>query len=169
MVPAMKKTILGLALSLAAICVLSTDAFAGEKYVGTISPGALNITGTYDAGNLQSDGGCPTDGGPCYPPAVELAYTAPVGPGSLIALQTLGTACYCLNQIDANQVTNCSSSNCVTISPAELRKTSCPPFTNVKIAATLSDGGTAYGNTNLCTIYVTGDAGVRVFTRQGNE
>lgn len=162
----MKKTALGLILSLVAIAGLS---FAGERYQGTITPNALNVTGTYDAGNLLSDGGCPTDGGTCYQPAVVLANVAPVGPSSLIALQSAQSACYCLNQIDANQVTNCLSTNCVTIAANELHKTSCPPSTNVKIAATLPDGGTIYGNTNACTIYVLGDAGVKVFSRQGNE
>jgi len=147
----MKKTALGLILSLVAIAGLS---FAGERYQGTITPGTLNVTGTYDAG---------------APGGVIFANSAPVGPSSLIALQTAGSACYCLNQIDANQVTNCSSTNCVTIVANDLHKTSCPPQTSVKIAATLPDGGTLYGNTNLCTIYVLGDAGVKVFTRQGNE
>lgn len=148
------KNTLAILLTLASIAILSTDARAGEKYVGTVQPGALNITGTYDAG---------------APGGVALSNAAPVGPGALIALQTSGSVCYCLNQVDSNQVTNCSSTNCVTIVANDLHSTSCPTNSTVKIPATLPDAGTIYVNTNLCTIYVTGDAGVKVFTRQGNE
>lgn len=148
------RNAIALTLAVVACVVLSVDASAAERYVGTIPANSLNITGTYDAG---------------APNGVVQANTASVGPGSLIVLQPTVGACYCINQTDANQVTNCGPTNCIELGLHEYHKTSCPPTTTVKIPATLPDAGTTYGYTNLCTIYVVADGGVKVFTRQGNE